>query len=225
MGANWLPLKDQDLLTWVTIFSSLITAAPTTYGLVAADATALAALVTAYNTALTAATNPSTRTEVTIAAKDVAKAGLLASVRGLAKRIQAVPSVTPAQKLSLGLPIHKTTQTPIPPPVTRPVLSVVGGSVGKTLTIRLVDETTPTKKAKPFGVDGAAVYSYVPTGSENPPADLELWRFEGIATKSVFEAGFNPSDVGKTAYVKARWFNPRGEAGPASDDVTATIAA
>ena len=58
---------------------------------------------------------------------------------------------------------------PLPAPVTRPVLSVVGGSVNRTLTIRLVDETTPERRGKPFGVDGAEVYSYVPAASEAPP--------------------------------------------------------
>jgi hypothetical protein len=223
--ASFIPTKDAELLAWVTNFSTLITATPTAFGLVAADATTLAGLVTAYSTALTAATNPATRTQVKVAAKDVAKAGLVADVRALARRIQGTTSVTPEQKLSLGLPVHKTSQTPIPPPVTRPVVTLVGQPFQRTVTIRLVDETTPTKKAKPFGVDGAEVYSYVPTASENPPADLEQWRFEGIATRSEFQAGFNVGDVGKTAYVCARWFNPRGQAGPASDDVVATIAA
>ena len=41
----------------------------------------------------------------------------------------------------------------------------------------------------------------------------------------VFELKYDGEDVGKTAYVRALWFNPRGESGPQSDDVTATIAA
>lgn len=91
--------------------------------------------------------------------------------------------------------------------------------------IRLVDETTPTKKAKPFGVEGAEVYSYIPADGEEPPMDLEKWRFEGLATRSTFQIAYNGDDVGKTAVIRAQWFNPRGEPGPASTAITATIAA
>ena len=71
-SSSWLPLKEFDLQTFCTDFSSKTTASPTTCSLSAADATALAALVTAYTTAL-AATDPATETKVTVAAKNTAK--------------------------------------------------------------------------------------------------------------------------------------------------------
>lgn len=114
MGQSWLPLKDADLLSFMQNMSAKITATPTDFGLQAADATALAALLTSYEDALAAASDPATRTPVSVTAKDVAEA------RSLAKRIQATPTVTPDQKSSLGLPIHKTTVTPIPAPLLNP---------------------------------------------------------------------------------------------------------
>lgn len=52
------PDKDQDLDAWSQNFDTKITATPTAYGLVAADATAFHALATDYATRLTTATNP-----------------------------------------------------------------------------------------------------------------------------------------------------------------------
>src|SRR2546423_1097889 len=97
-SSSYLPSREEDLLTWAQNFSSLITATPTAYGLVAADATALAALVSAYASALTAATNPSTKTKATVATKDTARVTMVADIRNLVRRIQGTPTVTPTQK-------------------------------------------------------------------------------------------------------------------------------
>src|SRR5205823_2255836 len=107
---------------------------------------------------------------------------------------------------------------------TRPVLSVVG-VVNRDVVIRLLDEATPTKRARPSGVIGAQVYSYVSTGSGPVPTDMELWRFEGIATKAEFTASFNAEDGGKTITIGARWCNRKGETGPLSDLLETAIAA
>ena len=67
---DYIPSSDGPALDWMQNFSALITAAPATYGLVAADATAIAAAVSAFDTALTAAIDPATRTKVTVITKN-----------------------------------------------------------------------------------------------------------------------------------------------------------
>jgi hypothetical protein len=225
MAASWLPLKDQELLPFVTNFSSKVSAAPTTYGLVAADATALAALVTAFNTALATASNPSTRTKTAVANKNVAKVQLVADMRVLAKRIQANPAVTVGQKTDLGLPIHAVVPSPVPPPTTTPIVNIAAKGI-RTITLRLADQTTPTKKSKPAGTFGAEIYSYVtPTPGGTLPTSLEQWRFEGVATKNIFDVDYTGDDVGKTANIVARWLGSKGEPGPVSAPISGMIAA
>jgi hypothetical protein len=223
-SSSWLPDKDADLLSFSTNFTAKIVAAPTTYSLTAADATALGLLNTAFTSALASATNPSTRTKTTVAAKNVVKAQLVADIRSLAKRIQASPTVTVPQKTDLGLPIHQTVPTPVPAPSTQPLINLMSTG-GKAMTIRLADELTPTKRARPAGSVGAEVYSYVAAAPGVLPDDLEQWRFEGLATKAEFEVDYNGPDVGKTATIVARWYNAKGETGPLSDPITGTIAA
>lgn len=222
--ADYLPSRDADLDSWAVNYSTRITATPVAYGLIAGDATALATLVSGFTAALILATNPATRTAGTVAAKDTARAVLVADIRSLARRIQAYPAVTPAQKADLGLPIHDAVPSPTPPPFTKPLLALVGNT-DRTHTIRLVDETTPTRRARPTGTSGAEVYSYVAAAAEPPPGDLEQWRFEGLATKGEFDVDYNAGDVGKTAYIRAVWYNRKGETGPASNPITGTIAA
>jgi hypothetical protein len=223
MASNWLPARDTLFQTFCVNFSAKITASPTSYGLVAGDATALATLVTAFNSALASATNPTTRTKTTVSQKNVSRAQLSADVRILAKRIQANPAVTIPQKTDLGLPI-KSAPTPIPVPAVKPDVTLTNIDI-RTHTVRVTDLTTPSKRGKPAGVQGAEVYVYVAAPGATPPADLTGWRFEGLTTDPDFSIAYTEADVGKTATILARWYNPRGEAGPNSTPVVVPIAA
>lgn len=223
--SKWLPSRDTQLLPFAQNFSAKITASPTSFGLTTADATSLAAAVTAYDSALATALNPTTRTKSTIAAKDLAKAQMVAIVRSQAKRIQANPSVTAVQKTDLGLPIYPATRTPVPPPGTKPLVNLIS-TQSRGHVIRLADILTPDKRARPAGVAAAEVYSFVlATPGQEPPQDLEGWRFEGLATKPEFEVDYDAADVGKTAVIVARWTNAKGQPGPVSTPITGTIAA
>src|SRR5689334_13911700 len=80
MGKSWFPLKDADLLlfaqNWVTRGAT-----PSNYNWVAGDVTSLSTITTGFDSALTLATDPTTRTRVTIDAKDVQKGTLIAQLR------------------------------------------------------------------------------------------------------------------------------------------------
>jgi hypothetical protein len=211
MATVFPPRKDADLFAFTPIFSAKITAAPTDYGLTAADATAFASLSTAWVNAYNLAADPDTRTKSTVAAKDQARTNVLASLRSLGKRIQATPTVTDAQKESLGLPVHDTKPSPVPPPAVAPILTVVS-AVGNTVRLRLEDATAPSRRGKPANVAGAAVFSFV---GDEPPADLAAWSFEGNTSRTTFDVVF-PASVapGALVWFCACWFNPRLANGP-----------
>jgi len=223
-NSDYLPAGDEAFNSWSGNFSGLVSATPTAYGLVAADATSLAALHSSYATALEIALEPTTRTPVTVATKDTARAALVADIRSLARRIQACPTVTVAQKTALELTIVDHVHSPTPPPATKPVASMVELD-GRAHLIRLVDEATPTRRARPLGTAGAEVYSFVAQNGETPPGDLEQWRHEGLATRSEFTVNYEQSDIGKLAHIRAQWINRKGQKGPVSDPITGTVAA
>src|SRR4051812_14860675 len=72
-SSNYIPSRDDDFAAFATQFSAKITLAPTSYSLVAADATALAALVLSFTNALAAVNDDATKTKVTVAVKDTAR--------------------------------------------------------------------------------------------------------------------------------------------------------
>src|SRR4030095_15264680 len=82
-STNFLPSREADLVTWSTNFNTKIVAAPTTYGLTAAQATAYTALHNAWTSAYQTANANSTRTPSSITAKNQEKVNLIDGVGGI----------------------------------------------------------------------------------------------------------------------------------------------
>jgi hypothetical protein len=72
--SSYIPAEDAAALTWMNQFSSGIAASPYTYLLSPADATAISSAVSGFADALAISDNENTRTKITIAAKDDARA-------------------------------------------------------------------------------------------------------------------------------------------------------
>jgi hypothetical protein len=209
---------DGALLEGAANFSTLITAGPGPLGLTAAQATAYATLNTTFASAYATSSNPVTRTKVTVAAKDTARAALVANTRLLANIVYSTPGVTNAQKLSLGLRL-KAPPTPVPQPSSAPLVDFIS-TVARTVKVRVHDGTTP-KRAKPPGVKSATVFSFVgPTA----PATVAGWKYEGVSNKSVFDIVF-PDTVanGALIWISAVWNNAKNQSGPPSDPVSINI--
>lgn len=219
MATSYIPPKDTDLGDWADNFSALITALPATYGLLAGDATAIAAVVDPFLAALAVATTPSTRTKVTVAAKDDAKFAMLSVVRTYAQRVVTNPGVDPADKVALGLNLHGTPPTPIPPPVTIPLISLLGATP-LNFTLRYADEMTPDKRAKPQGVTRLDLFLTVDTTPKTDPT--KALYYSGFTKQPAF-VEFAPLDAGKVATLWGRWATRKGDVGPWSAPVSQII--
>lgn len=215
---GFLPTTDSGLLTWSANFNQLISATPTTYGLTTVQASAYIAANDSYATALQTARDPGTRTRPSVAAKDAAREKLKTLARLYAKIVDATPSVTDAQKLSLGLTIRKR-PTPIPAPGMSPIVEVLSVN-GRAVMVRLHSDE-PSRRGRPSEVAGAKIDSFV---GENPSDDIEDWRYEDSTTKMVYEVTFAASVVpGTRVWIAAVWYNPKAEDGPLSQPTNAVI--
>src|SRR5262245_17420772 len=221
MGSSYIPVRDSELDSWLLNFKTLIAANPTNYGLVVADATAITNSFNAWHTAYLAATNPATRTHVTIAAKDAQKILTLDVVRTYAATIRANTAVSNDLKLGLGLHIADDVPTPVPPPSTYPILAINGAGPGMQ-DLRAADQNTPTRRAKPAGTAGLLVFRSIGTAAANDPTQA---FFLGFVTRAAFTSNFEAGDDGKIATYFGRWTNGKGELGPWSAPVSMRIAA
>lgn len=218
---SYVPTKDADLDAWATNFDVTITAAPADYGLIAGQATAFNVLRTAYTAALLAATNPATRTSVTVAAKDAARNAMVANARQLAMIARQYPAITDELLATAGLTVPDTVPSPIPAPTSQPVLSQFASSPLQ-LVLRTKDSILTNPRARPQGVTGLMLWMKVGTPA---PASVADCQFVGLFGRTPLTVDFDPADGGKPATFIAKWTNAKGQVGPESAMVAITIPA
>jgi hypothetical protein len=211
MSTPYIPNKDADFANWIDNFSAMITASPTTYGLVASDAVVIAAVTAAWDTDYALAINPSTRTPTTVQQKNISKVGALATCRPYAQLIANNAGVSSSNKIALGLNPRTNPPTPVTAPTTLPVLSV-SSAINQALVVRYRDSlASPSVKSKPAG---AVAMEFRTQTSATAITDPNLIAYDGLKTKSPFTAVYAPGDVGKTAYLVGRWVTRTGLVGP-----------
>lgn len=215
-GTSWLPLTDEGLRTFCESFLSTITPVPTDFGLAASDVTLLNTRTTSYVDALATSTEPSTRTRPAVAAKRMAKAALIQTMRNLYKKVLAA-NLGEDKMEQLGLRPRDVQPTPIPVPAMSPQINIVKREQN-TVTVKFTDPTDPTRRGRPPGVDGIAIFSHV---GEVAPTTNAGWNFEGNSTRMKIDVVF-PASVtpGSKVWLTAFFFNPRAMSGPAATPVS-----
>lgn len=218
---DWVPAQDQALDAFATNFDTIITANPTDYGLVAGDATAFNTLRLAFTNGLAAATNPSTRTPATVAAKDTARNAMVALLREDARIAQAYPAITNELLSEAGLPIRDAIPSPIPAPVSSPILSMMQ-TASLQHTLRFRDSVLSNPRSKPPGAIAMQLYVKTTAGA---PTQLSDCRFVGQFSRMPAVVDYDGADAGDLAQYIAVWVTARGLQGPLSAVFSATIPA
>lgn len=220
---NYIPSRDIDLDAWAANFSTLITAAPATYGLTAGDATAISDVVDPWHTAFLIATNPLTRTTATIADKDSKKGAMVPILRLYAQQVKANVGVSDMEKVALGIHINDPGPTPVPVPTSIPKLSMNAAfHLNQTLDIRATE--TPTSRAKPAGSIACLTFATFSNVGDAAPTDPEAALFRKLQTRNLGPYEFLAPQVGKRVTWWGRWVNRKGEVGPWSLPLSQVVA-
>jgi hypothetical protein len=169
----------------------------------------------AWNEIFPQSQNSNTKTKTIIQIKDGAKEELMTALRAVYADIPA--SIwTLEDRNTLNVHERSTTRTPAPVPTTVPI-GQVDTSRRLEHTISFTNEDGSS--AKPFGVHGCQIWYKIGT----PAVDPSELSFMFTDTSSPHIHQFNGEHVGKNVYYWLRWENTRGETGPWSDVVMATI--
>ncbi|HEX3229106.1 MAG TPA: hypothetical protein VHQ95_09095 [Pyrinomonadaceae bacterium] len=142
-------------------------------------------------------------------------------IRPLVGRIQGTAGVTDEQPQGLGITVRSTTRSAAGVPTSRPV-ATIDTTHRLQHTIAFVDELTPTSRAKPGGVSGCQIWTKI---DGPPPTDPNELRYLATDTRSPYAVDFDGGNGGKIAHYMLRWVSTRGEPGPWSQTVSATIMA
>lgn len=217
----YIPAKNANFIAWLANFSTLITAAPATYGLLAADATTIAGQNTIMAAAYALITSSATKTPATVAAYNADKVNCLAIVRPYAQTIANNAGVSSSNKVAVGVNPRTSVPTPITVPTTAPALTAVSTSTAGTI-IRYRDATaSPSVKSKPYGVTQMQLYGMT---SATPVTDPTTLTFLGVETKAPLTIALGSGAAGKTAYFAARWQTRKGLVGPWSPIISYVVA-
>lgn len=221
MAGDYIPGDDAGFNTMQNGFFTYLNANLLPLGLTPLDpdVVALGTAHTNWGTGYPAAISAQAAAVAANATKDAERAALEAVIRRLATRLQASSIVTNAQRAALGLTVRDTTHTPVTAPTSKPVLQA-DTSQRLRITISFADEGDPTSKAKPAGVIGAEIWM---KHGGPPPTDLSECTFLALDTKTPYTAEFDGSDANATAHFIARWVSTRGDKGPLSETVSATV--
>lgn len=222
---SYIPSTDAGFVAFLANLAALTTANPATYGLTAPNAAAITAESNAFAAAYTAATDPATKTKVTVAAKDAARNHAEEVVRPLCQQVAKDPAVLDPDKVALGLNPPNPTRPPIPAPTAAPIVTILSASNLVLLCSTKANDGS-SGKAKPTGVIGIQHRIGVGTVPAIDPAACN--RIEQT-TKTPFTFQFEAAERGKQATIFARYYTrggPGGAAqyGPWSDPVTGYIA-
>jgi hypothetical protein len=216
---DFIPRSDADFSAWLKNFITYANANTTDLGLTPADITPVQTSGTELDTLRATSDSMQAQSQAATADKDAKRSDTEDLVRGLVARIQAHPAVTDAQRSGLGITVRATTRTAVGAPDTKPV-ATVDTSQRLQHTINFVDETTPNSRGKPDGVQGCEIWVKV---DGPPPVDAGELRYLATDTRTPYVAAYDGSQGGKIAHYMVRWVSTRGETGPWSQTVSATI--
>lgn len=221
MSTDYIPKGDDEFNTYVTTqFIPVITASGTGWGLDVAQVAALGDANTVWGYAWTGFQNAENTFRSATETKNSTRGSLEALIRQAAALVQADPTVTDAQKESLGITVRKKTRTPVGVPSSTPSLARVDTSTRGILRLFIVDASTPESRAKPPGVQGCEIREQI---GGTVPTDPNAMQFLAIETRMPYRADFAPTEVGKTVFLAFRWLNTRGDAGPWSEIYTESV--
>jgi hypothetical protein len=210
---DFVPRADKLFHAWLIALIAYLKQKYLIWNIPEEEVNSLDMLTTDFDKALKIAANTVTRTKVTVQAKNDARKAVANRLRAVLKLyITYNRAVTDADRDAMGLPIHKTTRTPVADITTTPYAKILLPSPA-VVEIDFRDSGS-SGKAKPRGAHGVeTVWAIL----DSPPTDWEQLVHSSFSTHAPLRLTFNGSERGKILYFALRWENTRGKKGPLSE--------
>jgi len=218
---NFIPANDAEFNVWQRNLVNLTDTGLIAWGINADDFAKLSDGQAVWQDAYAPAEIKKARNEGDVQGKDSARDVYEKQLRKFVKQWLAFNTrVSDRDRELMGLTVISEMRSPVTPPTTVPV-GKIDFSIRLLHKVHFVDEATPTRKAKPDGVHGCEVWVKYDGAAPVEPSEL---LYVSTATRTPCMATIEGKYAGKTAYYWLRWVNTRGEHGPWSNTVSATVA-
>lgn len=224
MAERRFPRPDADFAAYMNNYFEAVKKWWDTQGLDPTDLKPLEEALAAWNTNFPAHVAAQQRAEAARQNKDEARRALETQARPVTSFIQGYPKTTDADRATIGITIRAAGGGATPAPTSKPLIVVE--SAGRfTHELRLVDESTPTRRARPRGVERAEVFvAFTPTGTP-APNDFNAFRYVQSVSDGSTVLSYESPQGGMQAHYLARWVTRRNAYGPWSETSSATVAA
>lgn len=218
--ADYIPGPDADFTIWLKTFLLALQARQETLNVLDPELEALSQSSLEWDRAIAAHNAAQAAAATATSHKQLTRDRLEELVRAAVRRVQTHAAIQDSDRRALGINIPSG-RTQAPAPTTHP-LPQVNTSQRLRHTIHFTDELTPNSRAKPAGVRGCEIWGKVSDAPITDPAQL---NFLGLSTATPHVVEYTGADAGKIAHYMLRWVNARGEKGPWSQTVSATVTA
>jgi hypothetical protein len=220
MRRPWIPNEDSQLSPFGINFATLVNTDPARYGVTPADAAEVLEAASAFTAAYQVWNSPATATSSNLCLKDEARAKLVAALRRVGALVRVSESVTAADKIAMGVKPTPRSYPRTPAPQECPALSLTfNNHTGHTLRVYSPHSTSA---ARPRGTVGVLLFRTIAETAVNHPDEA---RFVAFVTRDRIHLEPARGHNGKRATYFARWAGTKGELGPWSTPISASIAA
>jgi len=209
------PSKEADLNLYFQAVVPYLVDNAARLGVSTTNQTTATAQLAAWNAVYPSSQNSNTRTKSIVENKDIAKENLMTTLRAIYADIPA-SALTVEDRNTLNIMERSTTRTPVPVPSTKPIAQVdTSNRLEHTISFTDFDGSA----GKPEGVRGCQIWHKI----GEPAIDPSELSYMATDTASPYTYRFAGDVAGKNVYYWLRWENTRGETGPWSDVVMATV--
>jgi len=218
--ADYVPANDAEFDSWQNNLVLITESQLVTWGILVGDFTLLKTAQSGWVDGYDSAEVKTVRNNGDVAGKDSTRAVYEKALRKFNKQwLISNTRVSDRERELMGLTVPVETRTPAPKPTTKPVVTI---NFAQRLQheLHIVDEATPTRKAKPVGVHGCEIWMKI----DGPaPVSVSELSYVATTTRTPGTVIFEGIHAGKIVYYWLRWVNTRGEHGPWSNVVSAMV--
>lgn len=215
------PVQDNAFKAWLLNAANFAQANNAALKITVAQASALGEAHGDLEAALTEHVAAQTVAKQKTSVKNAKKHAAEQLARQICKQILNDSSIPDSLKEGMGLRPHDTTRSTVPAPTVAPGV-LVEQDGNRQHTLRLFDPADLSRRAKPENVSQWQVFVAV---GPTPPASVEACQLAATVARDRAAVTFDAADTGKTAWYIGRGVNSKGQPGPTSAPVAATIAA
>ena len=220
--ANTFPRGDNEFLAAIKVFYTYVDnnqASLSDFG--AARVTSLKDLRDGFEASLQNQQQKDADAQAATAQKNIDRKTTEDAFNDAARDLKTDDAADAAAVEGAGLSLADDTPTASVAPTTRPIGSV-DTSQRLEHRISFIDEKAATSqtRAKPDGVRACQIWVKI---DGTAPTDVKECQFLAEDSATPYLAVYSGTDAGKTAYYILRWVSTRGETGPISETIAATI--